>query len=497
MRFSIFFRDHFNKLSKIDDYIVDVEDGIFEISNHKLYSTLTFVTNGVFYRPDIVGDLVERIEVWHQTDDKVIKEKFVIDGIEYLTQNNIKIYCKSPTIRYSYKYSGNQNQIVKGYYKDIIKKLLRKSRVNLDNLTDFYFLFDFEIKNKSIEDSIEELANITKCDYYYHRGVIYFEDKKTIKEYDTPLQKFNDIEDIFEFSTTSNKDEKKINKLLINEKEEHITTEPKISLSISKDPFVVSPPRVEKYKQNNDENNKTDDSDENVEEYAFVPIQNQLLFYLTPLGGVFKCNLETELMRNYTAIGKYELNNEDYLIVTAGIKKIVAIEVNGEYLTKRDYRFETNFNYIIFNKRYTGELKISYKTDIYRAIIPPTQIPKDYKIYATYYDQELNYTLKTEYNGYYPLPYIYKLNLIKEWNMPPDIASGRTIYLKGKIYERNYKGEMEQNIINESYKADPFGEVEIEFREYGNYILTGGYEPVYISFYKNKFNITQDKEQSC
>ena len=34
MRFSIFFRDHFNKLSKIDDYIVDVEDGIFEISNH-------------------------------------------------------------------------------------------------------------------------------------------------------------------------------------------------------------------------------------------------------------------------------------------------------------------------------------------------------------------------------------------------------------------------------------------------------------------------------
>jgi hypothetical protein len=470
MKFSIFFKNHFDEVIKLDDYIVDVEDGIWEISNRKLYSTLTFVTNKVYYRPDIVGDLVERIEVWYQMkdDEEVIKEKFVIDAIEHLTQNNIKVYCKTPTIRYSYKYSGNQNKIVKGYYRDIFKKLLNKNRVNTNNLTNFHFFFDFEIKDKSIEEAVEELANITKCDYYYYRGVIYFEDKKSIKKDDIPIQKFNDIEDIFEFSTTSNKDKKKINKLLINEKEEYITTEPKISLSISKNPFVVSPKKTEKF--NNGDYN-----------YTFVPIQNQLLFYLTPLGGTFKSNLETELVEDYIAIEKYELSNDDYLIVTAGIKNIVAIEINGEYLKEEDYKIETNFNYIIFNKKYTGDLKIAYKTDIYRAIISPTQTPKDYKIYATYYDQELNYTLKTEYNGYYPTPYKYNFNLIKDWNIPPHIASGKEFKINGQIYQ-----------------ADPFGECEIEFKKYGCYtITTDNYEPIYVTYYKNSFNITQDKEQSC
>jgi hypothetical protein len=470
MKFSIFFKNHFDEIIKLDDYIVDIEDGVFEISNRKLYSTLTFITNGIYYKPDIVGDLIERIEVWYQMndDEEVIKEKFVIDAIEHLTQNNIKVYCKSLTIRYSYKYSGNQNKIIKGYYRDIFKKLLNKSRVNTNNLTDFHFLFDFEIKNKSIEEAVEELANITKCDYYYYRGVIYFEDKKSIKKDDAPIQKFNDIEDIFEFSTTSNKDEKKINKLFINKKEEYITTEPKISLSVSKDPFVVSP--KEKYVY------RTPDY-----HYTFVPIQNQLLFYLTPLGGTFKCNLETEFIKNYNVIEKYELDNEDYLIVTAGIKKIIAVEVNGEYLKREDYKIETKFNYIVFNKKYTGELKIAYKTDIYRAIIPPTQTPKNYKIYATYYDQELNYTLKTEYNGYYPLPFEYELDLVKDWNIPPYDAINRKITING-----------------EEYTSDPFGIVKINFDHYNCFeCRTDNYENLYITLFKNKFDISSDKESIC
>jgi hypothetical protein len=229
---------------------------------------------------------------------------------------------------------------------------------------------------------------------------------------------------------------------------------------------VVSPKKTDKYS----------DGDNN---YTFVSIQNQLLFYLTPLGGVFRCNLETELVEGYVVVEKYELNNEDYLIVTAGIKNIVAIEINGEYLKREDYKIETKFNYIIFNKKYTGELKIAYKTDIYRAIIPPTQIPKDYKIYASYYNQKLFYTLKSEYNGYYPLPYKYNFSLITEWNIPPNVAS-----------------EKEFKINGETYKANHFGEIEIEFKEYGCCELTtDGYDPLYVIYRKNKFNITQESEE--
>ena len=70
VKFSIYFINHLDKKIKIDNKIVDADDGVLEVEETKLFNTLIFTVNDVYFDSAIVGDLVERIEVKYQLDDE-------------------------------------------------------------------------------------------------------------------------------------------------------------------------------------------------------------------------------------------------------------------------------------------------------------------------------------------------------------------------------------------------------------------------------------------
>jgi len=55
IRFSFYFTNHLNKRIRLDDNIVDVSEGFCETTNKKIFQTLTFTTNKIYYDPKIIG----------------------------------------------------------------------------------------------------------------------------------------------------------------------------------------------------------------------------------------------------------------------------------------------------------------------------------------------------------------------------------------------------------------------------------------------------------
>jgi len=110
---SLYFRNHLDKEIKLDDLINEEK---------KLYASLSFITQDIYYHPSIIGDLIDRIEYKYKIDDEDEKSIFfVIDSIEYLRDNKIKVFCKTETIRYSKKYMGTFNEVIQASsLKDLI-----------------------------------------------------------------------------------------------------------------------------------------------------------------------------------------------------------------------------------------------------------------------------------------------------------------------------------------------------------------------------------------
>ena len=467
IKFSLYFTNHLNKTLKIDDKIVNVEDGIFEISNKKIYSTLTFVTNGVYYKPDILGDNKERMKVKYEYQDEIFEELFVIDSIEYLQNNNIKVYCKTHT--YKYTKTKLSKLIQTTSISELITKLLPDIELNFDNFTDIALVFDYEINDKSVDEVINDLSKITDFDYYFYLGTLYIENKKTIKEDDTSIQRFTALKDITEFSTTTNKDENKINKLFINEKDDNIIAEPIVNLDIKDTPQCCSPDEVVYY------------TDDNGDNYKISPVNAFYIVYYSPLTTKPIINMNASEGER-VVIENYKLENDNFVRLISGISEIIAVE------GVENYSFEKGYNVLVFDYVEKGELKITYKTKVLYGTIEHSKTPKTINITIKHFNQIINYDHKIELNGYYPIPYDFTLNLVSDWGLDYVEAINKSVTISKK------SGDVFVKI--DDFESDSFGELKFNIEKYNTYKFeTENQEPLYLDWYVNDKKIYMDEVQ--
>ena len=466
---SIYFTNHLDFREKLDNFIVDVEDSILEISNKKIYNSFTFITNKVYYDPTIIGDNIERIEFKFKINDSDVKSfYFVIDSIEYLLNNNIKVYAKSK----SYKYTkGKINKIIQTTsVKNLIETLLNDITLNFDNFTDIPLEFDYTIEDKTIDEVISDLSKITDFDYYFYSGVLYFEDKKVIKKDDTALATFKDIEDIEEFSTTTNKDETKINKLYINKKDvSNIIAEPIINLEIKDSPQCCSPDEVIIY------------TDDNGNKYKISPVNAFYIVYYSPLLKEPLINMNVESGER-VLIENYKLEKDNFVRLTAGIKEVLA--VSGV----ENWSYEANYNVLVFDYVEKGELKITYKTNVLYGTIGHSKYPKKINLKITHYNQIIDYNHKIELNGYYPTPYNFTLNLVSDWGIDYNEAINKNVIISKK------SGDVFVKIGD--FTSDYFGELQFNIDEHNTYKFeTENYEPLYLDWYVNNKELKMDETE--
>jgi len=461
---SLYFTNHLNKKIKLDNNLIE-----YELINEekKLYASLSFITQDIYYKPEIISDLIDRIEYKFKVDDKDEKSIFfVIDSIDYLRDNKIKVFCKTKGIKYSKKYSGTLNKVVK---TDSLKNLLNMllDEINLDNLSDVPFYFDYEIKDKSIEETIIDLSKIFGFDYYFKEGIIYFEDKKVIKKYDESVARFSEISDIISFSTSTNKDDKKINKIYINKKEKIvITAEPQIILDINNSPQCCSPNEVKTF------------TDDDGSIYKISPVNAYYVIYYSPLLKKPITNLDTQEGERIV-VEEFELNNDEFVTLTGGIKEIIGVD------GVENYSFKENYNILTFDKT-SGTLKVSYKTDVLVGSIPHSEYPKSVPIEIKHFNQILEYNHKIELNGYYPIPYNFTLNLIKDWGIDYNNALNKDV----TIYKKN--GDVFDEIG--TFTSNAFGEISFNIDEYNTYkFTTENYDDLYLDWFINRKSIKMDE----
>jgi len=473
IKFRVEFTDHTNKTINLNNYITEVENGSMIYELNKGYVNLDFVTNGVFYDPSIIGDDTERVKVKFKLNDNDIQEElFCIEAVEYLTENNIKVYCRSKSYKFE-KYT--LNNVISGKdLKEVITSLFSGLNVNFDNFTPLAFNGSLEVKNKSAFDLLNELQSFYKFEYYYRQGVLYIEDKKAIKKEDVALQRFSEIQDIESLSTSTDLFKKKIKRIDFNIESESIDKElPALKLDIRPDPQPTSPDSVLNY---TDDNNNT---------YKMSPKKATFTIYFSPFIGSYpECNLTTQT-KEKTIIEKYTLNNESFLRVTAHIKELLGVE------GVENYTYDLNDNIIMFGEKISGEVKISYKTNVLIGVIENSKYPKNILVKASYLDREINYNHKIELNEYYPIPYNLILNTISDWGLNADESINKSITVSK--FDSDTKAFTEMSNIS----SDEFGDFTIHIEAYNTYRFDmTNQEPLFLDYYVNKKEIYMN-EVSC
>ncbi|MRJ06256.1 MAG: hypothetical protein C6I01_01890 [Epsilonproteobacteria bacterium] len=471
VKFSVYFTDHTGIKKRIDEKIIDIEEGNWSIEVGKLYQSFTFVANNLYIHPSIVGDLIERVEVKYQIDDGEAKsEKFVIDSVDLLPNQNVRVYTKTIGVKYSEKYSGLRSETIPATsFKDLIGKMIDLP-VDMNKMTDIPLSFDWNIDNKSIEESFNELSSITGFEFYWWEGTLHIEDKKRIEEDDTPIYQFDQIKNILEFNTSSNKEDPKISKLYINTTAiENIEAEPTITLEINDSPQCCSPDNVLIF-QDNDGNT-----------YKMRPVNAFWVCYFSPTSTLPQCNLPYEEGERIV-IENYSLSpGDDYVKLAGGIDEIIAIE------GVENHSFIQGVNLLTFTPvEEETELKVTYKTRVLYGVINHSKYPKSVPFEVKHFNQIIKYTHQIELNGFYPVPYDLTINLMRDWGVDYVNAINKTIQVAKK--------EGDVWVVKGQIVSNPFGEAVLSIPEYGTYQLTmEGEEPLYIDWYINKKSIYMDE----
>ena len=474
IKFNISFTNHLNENINLNNFLINVETGCFLYEINKGYASLDFVTNKVYYDPSIVGDNVERIKVKWQIDNNDIQEElFCIEAIDYLKDNNIKVYCKSKSFKYE-KYYINK-EVTGQNLVELISNIFNDD-INLDftNLTNFDLIGTLHGENKSGFDLLNELIQTYKFEYYYRQGTIYFCDKKSINKNDVAVIKFSGIKDIESFNTNTDLFKKRVNKIVINKDDKFVNKfESVLKLEINPSPQNTSPDEILVY------------TDDKGNKYKLAPQKAQFYVYYSPKTDITpEINLPYEI-KEKTIVEKYELNNERYLRVTAHIKELLGVDGVD------NYTYDIGDNLLIFDKEYTGEVKISYKSDVLAGIITNSKYPKDINFNIKYLDRVINYTHKIKLNYYYPLPYNLTLNTISDWGLSADISINKTINIS------KYDTASSAFVAQGNTTSDEFGDFVINLTEYGTYRFDiDGQEPLFLDYFVNKKNIYMN-ELNC
>ena len=464
IKFRVNFTNHLNDVINLNDFIVNVEQGSLIYESNKGYINLDFVTNKVYYDPLIIGDNIERIEVkWQINDDDIQTELFCIEGIEYLKEDNIKVYCKSKSFKYA-KYN-MQDEISGETLKEVISNIFTDLTINFDNFTDLAFQGGLDTTNKTGFELLDSLVDFYRFEYFYRQGILYIQDKRAIQKDDIPIFTFSEIEDIEEFNTSTDLFKKKIKKIEFNPNEEVIEQNlPSLKMDIKPDPQTTSPDNVLVY------------TDDNNNKYKLRPVKAQFIVYYSPItDNIPICNIDTEL-KEKTNVESYILNNEDFLRVTGHIKELLGIEG-----VESGYSYNIGDNLILFDEKINGEVKISYKSDVLVGEIANSEYPKNVSIKVNYLNRKIDYIHKIELNYYYPIPYDLALNTISDWGLSADVSINQEIQVSK--YDNDSGAFVNLTTIN----SDEFGDFIFHIDNYGTYRFDiTNQEPLFLDYFVNK-----------
>ena len=144
--------------------------------------------------------------------------------------------------------------------------------------------------------------------------------------------------------------------------------------------------------------------------------------------------------------------------------------------------FKVGYNKIILDKKYTGDYKLSYLTDIYRGEIEAVSKETKKYIQINLLNAEIDYTHLIEAKDYFPEPFLIKIDLLKDWNFETNEA----INAEFDIYKIAFDTGAETFL--KKVKSNSFAELNFLLSEYSMYsIKKTDKDTLYIKYFANVY----------
>lgn len=166
----------------------------------------------------------------------------------------------------------------------------------------------------------------------------------------------------------------------------------------------------------------------------------------------------------------------------------------GDYATLSSdfngWNYEVGHNVLCFGVPITGTVRVAYLTDAYVATIPNHEYESNMPLKITYLDSLLKHTHQIRAIDYFPLTYIYRMDVADTWSISYDQAYYKEI---GLYKVDNYTGSETQLDV---LRSDSTGILMLKLGNYGygQYALyIGGVPQRYIRYYANLYEISTDK----
>lgn len=375
----------------------------------------------------------------------------------------------------------------------VFKDIFENGKKNINSLADIKNSFLCENHTDIPENAkFAELLDVDLCDLAEfitgELGLLFYKNNKNTICIDeigikngAPAARFNT--DNFLEANVNISSPKNIKSVTFNAKGEDsadIYAQPCITLAIDPAPLSASPAYTKIW-----ENEETGDK------YMISPLRALARVYYSG-GDDISLNFKADFIKNYTAIEEYDLKNEDFIRLSGHINKLndIAIDdVSFEVMALKEMPDPAEINYfikgtnvVLFSKKLSGRLKISYKTDIYRAVFGPYEREHAVELKAGLKNAELKYNFECVNDRYYPPNYTRNFNLITDFCVDPDYILGAKFHIDAGT----------------ASTVNAFGEVSVNFGGYGIKKITidGSVNPAkiwYIAYFANEFTISENE----
>lgn len=279
---------------------------------------------------------------------------------------------------------------------------------------------------------------------------IFISDRFYITRDATPVMEFNE-DNIIDFNLSLSAPQN-IDTITFNDKNEDIYSEAGLTAVIDPDPHPVTPREVLRYKD-----------DENGDVYVISPLRAVGKIFATPAWEAKDINLnvpDASFFADYRAVEEFELSEDICVKLTGFIKKLIAVSLDGTPIyfsaqTTQEQRGNIyKDNILCFDGPLSGTLKVAYESNIYLFVCPARDLPSALNIKAEYKNLQIDHLHKYEITKFYPKGYTHTFSLMRDF----DVDSALIAHASFKLG-------------TQSFSADPFGEVEIKFSDYGAYKL--------------------------
>lgn len=279
---------------------------------------------------------------------------------------------------------------------------------------------------------------------------IFISDKFYIAKPAVSAAEFNE-DNIIDFNLSLSAPQN-IDTIIFNDKNEDIYSEAGLTAVIDPDPHPVTPREVLRYKD-----------DENGDVYVISPLRAVGKIFATPAWEAKDIGLnvpDASFFANYHAVEEFELSDDICVKLTGFIKKLIAVSLDGTPLQFSKQTAQEQHgniykdNVLCFEGPLNGTLKVAYESNIYLFVCPARDLPSALSIKAEYKNLQIDHLHKYEITKFYPKGYTHTFSLMRDF----DVDSALIAHASFKLG-------------TQSFSADPFGEVEIKFSDYGAYKL--------------------------